>query len=60
MWQCGGWLGDVLNPMKLLPWMCQNHMMGSAGVLVIGEHKNMLSILGVEPLKSLAMSILQE
>jgi hypothetical protein len=35
-------------------------MMGSVGVLVTGEHKNMLSILGDELLKSLAMSILQQ
>ncbi len=47
-------------PMKLLPWMCQNHMMGSVGALVMGECINMPSILGDEPLKSLAMSILQE
>jgi hypothetical protein len=35
-------------------------MMGSVGVLVMGEHKNMPSIFGDEPLKSLAISILQE
>jgi hypothetical protein len=35
-------------------------MMESVGALVMGEHKNMPSILGDEPLKSLAMSILQE
>ncbi len=60
MWQCGGDLEMCCIPMKLLPWMCQNHMMGSVGVLVTGEHKNMLSILGDELLKSLAMSILQQ
>jgi hypothetical protein len=35
-------------------------MMGSVGALVMGECINMPSILGDEPLKSLAMSILQE
>jgi hypothetical protein len=40
--------------------MCQNHMTESVGALVTRERKNMPSILGDEPLKSLAMSILQE
>jgi hypothetical protein len=35
-------------------------MMGSVGAFVIGECKNMPLNLGDEPLKSLAMSILQE
>jgi hypothetical protein len=35
-------------------------MTKSVGALVTGEHKNMPSILCDEPLKSLAMSILQE
>lgn len=60
MWQCGGELEMCWIPMKLLPWMCQNHMMGSVEALVTGECKNMPSILGDELLKSLTMSILQE
>ncbi len=40
--------------------MYQNHMTRSAGAVAMGECKNMASLLGDGPLKSPAMSILQE